>query len=54
MAFIRMKRISGNNYFYLVKNKRINGKVRQKVIRYIGTSKDLIKYYKNADKKTNR
>ena len=54
MAFIRTKRIANRNYFYLVENKRIDGKVRQKVVKYIGTSKDLILYYKNADKKKNR
>jgi hypothetical protein len=54
MAFIRVKIIAGKRYFYLVRNERIEGKVRQKVVKYIGTSKDLILYYKNADKKTNR
>jgi len=41
MAFLRKKIIKGNPYFYLVENKRINGKVRQKVIKYIGTFKNI-------------
>ncbi|VVB51004.1 Uncharacterised protein [uncultured archaeon] len=34
--FVRTKTISGRTYYYLVENKRINGKVRQKVLEYIG------------------
>ena len=37
MAFIREKRRGSRSYFYLVENVRDNGKVRQKVIRYVGT-----------------
>ena len=38
MAFIRKKTIYGNEYYYLVKNIRKKGKVKQKVIRYLGKS----------------
>jgi len=34
--FIRLKKIKGKQYAYLVKNKRKKGKVRQKVVEYIG------------------
>lgn len=34
--FARRKRINGNNYYYLVENRRVNGKVVQKVKRYLG------------------
>jgi len=37
MSFIRAKRIRNNTYYYLVKNKREGKKVRQKVIKYLGT-----------------
>ncbi len=36
MSFIRTKTIRGNKYDYLVRNKRVNGKVVQKVIKYLG------------------
>lgn len=36
MSFIRTKEINGNNYLYLVKNKREGGTVKQEVIQYIG------------------
>ena len=42
MAFIRTKKINGISYYYLVENKRIDGKVRQKVIKYLGKNKDLV------------
>ncbi len=45
MAFLRAKKINGNLYFYLVKSVRIEGKVRQKVVKYIGTQKNLGKMF---------
>ncbi len=39
MAFIRTKRQGNRTYYYLVKNKREGKKVRQKVIKYLGTER---------------
>lgn len=36
MAFVRTKCIAGKTYYYLVENKHIEGKVRQKVLKYLG------------------
>jgi len=47
MVFIRVKKISNNYYYYLVKSIRINGKIRQKVVRYIGKSKNLVSMIEN-------
>ena len=38
MAFIRAKKVKGKTYFYLVKGVRENGKVKQKIVRYFGTT----------------
>jgi len=38
MAFIRAKRRGDKTYYYLVQNKREGRKVRQKVLKYLGTS----------------
>jgi hypothetical protein len=38
-VFIRAKTIKGKNYYYLVENKRDGEKVKQTVIRYLGTTK---------------
>jgi hypothetical protein len=38
MAFVRRKTINGKDKFYLVENKRVDGKVRQKVLAYLGES----------------
>lgn len=38
MAFIRTKEIKGRLYYYLVKSFREDGKVKQKVIKYLGTT----------------
>jgi hypothetical protein len=37
MAFIRSKRKGNRIYYYLVESKREGNKVRQKVIKYLGT-----------------
>lgn len=36
VAYIRRKKVDGNWYFYLVEGARIDGKVRQRVIAYLG------------------
>ncbi len=41
MAFLRSKTINGKQYFYLVESIRIGKKVRQKVVKYIGTIENL-------------
>ncbi|MBI2658783.1 hypothetical protein HYX05_01615 [Candidatus Woesearchaeota archaeon] len=51
MVFLRAKKINNNYYYYLVKSVRINGKIRQKVVKYIGKSKNLVSMLKNAEKK---
>jgi len=38
MAFIRRKQIKGKDYYYLVKSVREGLKVRQVVIKYLGTT----------------
>ena len=37
MAFVRVKRFGNHEYYYLVEGKREGKKVRQKVIKYLGT-----------------
>jgi len=51
MAFIRSKRIGNRVYYYLVENRREGKKVRQKVLKYLGTSPEgtCEKGGKNAD-----
>lgn len=41
MAFVRKKRIDGVEYFYLVEGTRVDGKVRQRVIAYLGKHKTV-------------
>ena len=40
MSFIRGKKVGGNVYYYEVENKRVDGKVVQKYIRYVGKDRD--------------
>lgn len=51
MTFLRFKKINNNFYYYLVKSVRINGKIRQKVVKYLGKSKNLVSMLENAEQK---
>ena len=46
MAFIRKKMIRGKNYYYIVESKLVKGRVKQKVLCYIGTADTLLKKLK--------
>ena len=47
MAYLRAKRIKGKNYYYVVEGKRDDeGKVKQKVIKYLGTVENIINKFK--------
>lgn len=49
MAYIRAKKIKGNNYYYIVEGKRDEqGKVKQKVILYLGTVENILKKFKKS------
>lgn len=46
MAFIRTKKIKGKNYYYVVEGKRDEeGKVKQKVIKYLGTVEKILQKF---------
>ncbi len=38
MAFLRTKKVKGKPYYYLVKSVRKDGKVRQEIVQYFGTT----------------
>ena len=40
MAFIRKRRIGKGTYYYVIENRRRGGKVRQKVLQYLGRKVD--------------
>ncbi len=46
MAFIRKKIVRGRPYYYIVESKLVNGKVKQRIIFYIGTADNLLKKLK--------
>lgn len=51
MSFIRKKVKDGRIYYYIVENKLVGGKVKQKVLMYIGTSDSLYKRLSKSKKK---
>ena len=52
MVYLRVKKINGKNYYYAVEGSRDdNGKVKQKVIRYLGNVENILEKFKFWDKK---
>jgi hypothetical protein len=51
MAYIRAKKKRRKNYYYVVEGSREEGgKVKQKIIRYLGTVENILEKYKFWDK----
>jgi len=53
MTYIRSKKVKGKIYYYIVEGKLIKGKVKQKVIMYLGNAKHILevfKFYKKHNK----
>ena len=48
MAYIRNKKVKGNTYYYVVEGKLIGGKVKQKVLLYLGNINNIIKVFRKA------
>jgi len=51
MVYLRKKKIKGHTYLYLVEGKLVNGKVKQKVVYYIGTPETLLKKLRLLNKR---
>lgn len=45
MAYIRSKKIKGKTYYYIVEGKLVDGKVKQKVLRYLGNVSNILKVF---------
>jgi len=45
MAYIRNKKIKGKLYYYVVEGNLIEGKVKQKVILYLGNVENIMKVF---------
>ena len=48
MVFLRTKKIKNNNYYYIVESFRENGKIKQKVVMYVGTVENMLRKLKIA------
>ena len=50
MAYVRKKKIKGKSYYYAVEGKYDSkGKVKQKVIRYLGNLENILQKFKFWD-----
>jgi len=46
MAYIRNKKVKGKTYYYVVEGKLVKGKVKQKVLLYLGNIDNIIKVFR--------
>jgi hypothetical protein len=51
MSFVRSKKRGNKIYYYLVESYRVDNKVRQRVIKYIGTTNRIKELLENNRKK---
>lgn len=52
MMYIRNKTIKGNLYYYIVEGKLDKrGKVKQKVLQYLGTAESVLEVFRSRQKK---
>jgi len=49
MVFLRTKNVKGRNYYYIVEAFRDAGKIKQRVLLYIGTVESMLKKLMAAD-----
>ena len=49
MVFLRTKKIKNKNYYYIVEAFRDEGKIKQKVVMYIGTIETMLKKLRIAN-----
>ena len=45
MVYIRSKKIKGKTYYYVVEGKLVKGKVKQKVLRYLGNVSNILRIF---------
>ena len=50
IVYIRNKKIKGKTYYYIVEGKLIKGKVKQKVLLYLGNIENIINVFNFYDK----
>lgn len=51
MVYVRAKKIKGKTYYYLVEGKIVKGKVKQKVIMYLGNAMRIREVFDFYNKK---
>lgn len=51
MVYIRSKKIKGQIYYYAVEGKLVKGKVKQKVLKYLGNVNHILEVFTEYEKK---
>jgi len=52
--FLRSKKIQGHTYYYLVETIVEKGKIKQKVVKYLGTAENILKVFEQTEHKRPR
>jgi len=51
MAYIRSKKVKGYTYYYIVEGNLIRGKVKQKVVKYLGNIDHILEVFTEYEKR---
>jgi hypothetical protein len=54
MVYIRSKKVKGQTYYYVVEGKLIKGKVKQKVLKYLGNVANILRVFDFYEQNQNR
>jgi len=49
MAYVRKKKVKGYAYYYVVEGVYIKGKLKQKIVRYLGSVENILRKFKFWD-----
>lgn len=50
MVYLRSKKVKGHIYYYVVEGKLIRGKVKQKVLKYLGNISHILEVFTDYEK----
>ena len=50
MAYVRSKKIKGQTYYYVVEGNLVKGKVKQKVLKYLGNVSRILEVFTEYEK----
>jgi len=48
--YLRAKKVKGKTYYYLVEYSKVNGKIKQKIVAYLGNAEKIFEMFEFYEK----